>query len=352
VTTIPPSTAFQDAVIAAHTAGEPVNSLAARYHLPPADIEALITPAPPSPHHPGIQGYPSPQYTGTAYTPPQHQASGFNQPPPQPPAAAHPPAAYPAAAAGHPPAQYPADTLGAPPYPSPQYTGTAPSASYSPAQYTGTDTTTAYASPQYTGTHLNPQYTGADTNTGHAPPNDAGMGVYASYPQYAEAGAGYPPPRNTDVYPPPQHPADGTGTAAYPPQQYATTTANTPMYPQTPQHTPGQYPGPAAAPQAAHHQQAYPPPGYPAAAYPMTMAPRPISGASVAALVVGIVTFLGGFALILPVILTWFLAHVGLKETKTGAKSGRGLAIAGNVLGWVSFVFGLLFFIIQLAANA
>ena len=78
---------------------------------------------------------------------------------------------------------------------------------------------------------------------------------------------------------------------------------------------------------------------------------RPVSGFSVAALTVGIVTLMGGFFLVFPIVLTWIFAHAGLNETKTGMKAGRGMAIAGNVLGWVAFL-PTLFWIMRLVFGA
>jgi hypothetical protein len=65
---------------------------------------------------------------------------------------------------------------------------------------------------------------------------------------------------------------------------------------------------------------------------------RPTSGASVVTLILGLITFFGGFLLLFPVAVTWAVGHVALKETKDGRMSGRGMAVAGNVLAWLSFL--------------
>src|SRR3954447_11900067 len=76
----------------------------------------------------------------------------------------------------------------------------------------------------------------------------------------------------------------------------------------------------------------YPPPGTPL----LVVNPAPTSGLAVAALVLGIVGILGGWCtLAIPCILAVIFGHAGLNDTKNGAKQGRGMAIAGLVLGYV-----------------
>jgi hypothetical protein len=89
------------------------------------------------------------------------------------------------------------------------------------------------------------------------------------------------------------------------------------------------------------------PPGYPVM---MPMQPAPTSGTAVVALVLGVLTVLGGFLLIFPVPLIWVLSHIALNETKDGRRSGRGMAIAGSVLAWVAFL-PTLFWTLNVLAN-
>lgn len=86
---------------------------------------------------------------------------------------------------------------------------------------------------------------------------------------------------------------------------------------------------------------AYPAPGGYAPGYPPVVmaAGPPTSGWSVAALVLGIVgIFFGWCALGLPCLLAVIFGHVGLNETRRGAKSGKGLAVAGLVMGYLCLV--------------
>ncbi|MEV1328551.1 DUF4190 domain-containing protein [Micromonospora costi] len=74
----------------------------------------------------------------------------------------------------------------------------------------------------------------------------------------------------------------------------------------------------------------------------------PASGAATASMVFGILGVLGGWCLFgLPCILAVVLGHVGLHETRQGTKSGRGMAVAGLVLGYV-FIAPMIAFTIML----
>jgi hypothetical protein len=93
------------------------------------------------------------------------------------------------------------------------------------------------------------------------------------------------------------------------------------------------------------YQQAYPPPppvGYPGqpfyAPMVMTLAP-PTSGYAVASMVLGIVGIFSGFCTFaIPCLLAVVFGHLGYNETKTGAKGGKGMAIAGLVMGYLFVV--------------
>lgn len=77
----------------------------------------------------------------------------------------------------------------------------------------------------------------------------------------------------------------------------------------------------------------------------------PTSGAAVASLVLGIVGVLGGWCMLgLPCLIAVILGHVAMSETKPGGKSGRGMAVAGLVLGYL-FVAPMVIFTIMLFAG-
>jgi hypothetical protein len=77
----------------------------------------------------------------------------------------------------------------------------------------------------------------------------------------------------------------------------------------------------------------------------------PTSGAAVASLVLGIVGVLGGWCMLgLPCLIAVVLGHVAMSETKSGGKSGRGMAVAGLVLGYL-FLAPMAIFTIMLFAG-
>ncbi|MEU4566914.1 DUF4190 domain-containing protein [Micromonospora sp. NPDC023956] len=62
----------------------------------------------------------------------------------------------------------------------------------------------------------------------------------------------------------------------------------------------------------------------------------PASGWATASLVLGILGVLGGWCLFgIPCILAVIFGHLGMASTNNGTKSGRGMAVAGLVLGYV-----------------
>jgi hypothetical protein len=71
---------------------------------------------------------------------------------------------------------------------------------------------------------------------------------------------------------------------------------------------------------------------------------RPNSTVAVWALVTGIVGVLAGWCLLgLPCIAAVVLGHVALSQTKTDAVKGRGMAVAGLVLGYVALIPAVIF---------
>ncbi|MGW3606530.1 DUF4190 domain-containing protein [Micromonospora sp. NPDC005161] len=99
-----------------------------------------------------------------------------------------------------------------------------------------------------------------------------------------------------------------------------------------PGHDPHRPALPASAPPASPGP--YPPIGYPPAH--IVVHGPPTSGLAVTSLVFGILGVLGGWCLFgLPCLLAVVLGHVGLHDTRNNSKSGRGMAVAGLVLGYV-----------------
>ena len=71
---------------------------------------------------------------------------------------------------------------------------------------------------------------------------------------------------------------------------------------------------------------------------------RPPSGVSVSALILGIAGVVLGLCTFgLPNIAAVILGHMGLADTKDGTKSGRGMAIAGLVMGYVTLAPAIVF---------
>ncbi|MEV0968525.1 DUF4190 domain-containing protein [Microtetraspora glauca] len=76
----------------------------------------------------------------------------------------------------------------------------------------------------------------------------------------------------------------------------------------------------------------YPPYG----AQPIYIQAPPTSGYATASLVFGILGVVGGWcAFGIPCVLAVLFGHIALVETKSGRKGGRGMAIAGLILGYV-----------------
>ncbi|SCL46783.1 DUF4190 domain-containing protein [Micromonospora peucetia] len=94
-------------------------------------------------------------------------------------------------------------------------------------------------------------------------------------------------------------------------------------------------------------------PGYPPAGYyppPQVIVAQvpPASGLATASMVLGIIGVLGGWCLFgLPCLAAVVLGHMGLRDTADGRKSGRGMAVAGLVLGYV-FVAPMIVFTVMI----
>jgi hypothetical protein len=106
----------------------------------------------------------------------------------------------------------------------------------------------------------------------------------------------------------------------------------------------------------------YPPQQYPASPVPygytqppiMVTPAKPSSGWAVWALVVGLVGFFFGWCLLgIPCLAAVILGHVAIADTKNDVKSGRGMAVAGLVLGYLAVAPAIiLFFWVILGAGA
>jgi hypothetical protein len=112
----------------------------------------------------------------------------------------------------------------------------------------------------------------------------------------------------------------------------------------------GQQPVYAQQPQS-YGQQPYGQPTYPAAAYaPSAWQPAQPKGFSITSLVLGLVSLLMGFTLLMP-IAAIVLGIIGAKKEP----AGRGMSITGIVLGGVcliGWVIGIVLFFVFIAAVA
>jgi hypothetical protein len=113
-----------------------------------------------------------------------------------------------------------------------------------------------------------------------------------------------------------------------------------------------QYMPASGYPQAGYQPQSYPAQGYPQPGYPppiiyqQVQAKSPTNGLAIASMVLGIiwVWWVGS-------ILAVIFGHVALRQIARDGKQGRGMAIAGLVLGYVG-VATLAIFIALLIAGA
>lgn len=102
--------------------------------------------------------------------------------------------------------------------------------------------------------------------------------------------------------------------------------------------------------------------GPPAAAGPYTspmMSPaQPASGLALASMITGIAAIVGGWSCALPILaapVAIVLAVIGMRETAHGAKSGRGFAITGLVLGIIGtfiMIAGVIVLVAMIATGS
>ncbi|PTY07131.1 hypothetical protein DB347_07410 [Opitutaceae bacterium EW11] len=75
---------------------------------------------------------------------------------------------------------------------------------------------------------------------------------------------------------------------------------------------------------------------------PLPSAPK-TSGMAVASLILGILSVMGGAILLFPMVLAIVLGHIAYSKTnKDPSVGGRGIALAGLILGYASIFFGII----------
>jgi hypothetical protein len=87
----------------------------------------------------------------------------------------------------------------------------------------------------------------------------------------------------------------------------------------------------------------------PAYAQPVVFTQQvPASGVATASMIFGILGVLGGWCMLgVPCIIAVICGHAGLSQTKDGARSGRGQAVAGLIMGYVVVMPAIaLFFLV------
>jgi hypothetical protein len=100
------------------------------------------------------------------------------------------------------------------------------------------------------------------------------------------------------------------------------------------------------APQDSWQQQ-YPPGPYIPQQQVVVVQGPPTSGWAVTGLIFGIIGALGGWCMFaIPCVIAVICGHAALIDTKSGAKSGRGMAIAALVLGYL-FVGPIIVFVVM-----
>lgn len=117
-------------------------------------------------------------------------------------------------------------------------------------------------------------------------------------------------------------------------------------------HETSDVPSSPAAPPAGHAAPTPPPPAYPQAqapygygqsapygAYPYAAAPK-TNGLAITSLVSSIAAFV-----VLPFIASIvgvITGHIALRQLRTSGENGRGMALAGVIVGWVGVALGVL----------
>jgi len=179
--------------------------------------------------------------------------------------------------------------------------------------------------------------------TGAQPQDDSAPAVPPVPPAPPAPGAA--PSYDSAPYVPPAAPPYDT--AAYPaePPTYAPPAYPTSPYANTPT-------SPYGAPPAAPYGSSYPAPAAPYgyAGY----APRRTNGLAIASMILSII----GFLWILPLVGSLagaIMGHISLGQIKRTGEGGRGMALAGIIVGWAGLallVLGVLFFVFVFAVSS
>lgn len=204
-----------------------------------------------------------------------------------------------------------------------------------------------YEAPSIEQSQDNTAQSGQSEPTPADPPSYAPPQAYPSPPGYEAPGypqqPGYPPP---DYAPPPtEYPAPGAAQPAYPPPPYPGPPGYPPPQFGTPQYgaPPAGYPPPPAG-------YGPPPTGYPAPdylAYGPSQKTNPFAIASLVASLVGFIPFcFFGVGSLIGIA----LGIVALNQIKQNRESGRGLAIAGIIVGAVSLLASLVWSILMFSS--
>lgn len=124
------------------------------------------------------------------------------------------------------------------------------------------------------------------------------------------------------------------------PEQPAGVPPYTPQYPAQPgQQYPAQpYPG-QQYPGQPYPGQPYPPQPLPAQPYPYAYAPEPRTN------VLAIISLVSAFVVSIAAVIT---GHIALSQIKRTGESGRGMALAGLIIGYVGVAITAVFFVVWL----
>jgi Domain of unknown function (DUF4190) len=169
-------------------------------------------------------------------------------------------------------------------------------------------------------------------NTPSPPPSGYETPGYPSTSGYPPPG--FPPP---DYPPPPSYPPPGA--QGYPPPPYPDPSGYAaPTYPPSPYGAPPSYGPPPTG---------YPAPGYAGAYGQPAQKTNNLAIASLVASVIGILPFVCGIGSIIGIV----LGVVALNQIKSSGEGGRGLAIAGIVVGAVTFLISVVFTIAFISSS-
>jgi hypothetical protein len=169
---------------------------------------------------------------------------------------------------------------------------------------------------------------------------------YQQYPPHQPDPYGYPP-QQSDPYQVPSDPYQAPQVQPYSPPSGPMLPDPQPYSPPSGSMMPAPQPympPPGSMMPAPQPYMTPPPYGY-AVPLVVAMPGRRNSEVAVWALVMGLIGIVTGWCLLgLPCIAAVILGHVGLADTKSGEKSGRGQAVAGLVLGYIALAPAVILF--------